>query len=143
MMTFRSNATESQLQAALFLWASWHQGKWPDLGLMFAIPNGGARDTVTGAMLKREGVKQGVPDIFLPVARGPYHGLFIEMKAGKRGKVSEQQEYYLNRLAWNGYQAIVCRDTDSAIKAITNYMTLGLPEKAAKANGATDSARSR
>jgi hypothetical protein len=131
MMTFRSNATESQLQAALFLWASWHIGKWPDLALMFAIPNGGARDTVTGAMLKREGVKKGVPDIFLPVARGPYHGMFIEMKAGKRGKVSANQEYYLNRLAWNGYRAIVCRDTESAIRAVTNYMTLGLPEKAA------------
>jgi hypothetical protein len=140
-MIYRSNATESQLQAAVFLWASWHEGKWPDLGLMFAIPNGGARDTVTGAILKREGVKKGVPDIFLPVARGPYHGLFIEMKAGKRGKVSAEQEYYLNRLAENGYWSIVCRDADGAILAIKSYMSLELSEKAAESDSTTDSAR--
>lgn len=121
--------TESQIQAALFQWAVWNVGKWPDLALMFAIPNGGARDAVTGAILKREGVKKGVPDIFLPVARGPYHGLFIEMKAGKRGKVSAEQEMYLNRLAWNGYQAIVCRSVDAGIQAITKYMALESPKK--------------
>ena len=58
---------EHRIQAALFEWAKYASAKHPGLKLMFAIPNGGARDAVTGAMLKREGVKPGVPDIFLPM----------------------------------------------------------------------------
>jgi len=30
---------------------------------------------------KREGVLAGVSDIFVPVARGEFHGLYIEMKS--------------------------------------------------------------
>ena len=53
----------------------------PELRRMFAIPNGGFRDKITAAKLKAEGVKKGVPDIFLPVTIAPaYAGLFIELK---------------------------------------------------------------
>lgn len=41
------------------------------------------RDKATAVALKRQGVKAGVPDICLPVARNGYHGLHIELKAGK------------------------------------------------------------
>lgn len=116
-------ASESQSQVALFQWAAWHQGKWPQLAYMFAIPNGGNRDRITGMLMKREGVKRGVPDIFLPWPSGPYHGLFIEMKT-KKGKTTEEQETFLNWLAFNQYQAVVCRSTEQAIQVIERYLLL-------------------
>ncbi len=66
----------------------------PSLSLMHAIPNGGARgndsqtNKIRGAMLKAEGVKKGVPDIFLPVPLNGYHGLYIEMKVADKKKRS-------------------------------------------------------
>ena len=73
---------EHRIQAALFKWARYSAAETPVLHLMLAIPNGGARDAITGAILKAEGVKPGVPDVFLPVASGPFHGLFIQLQAG-------------------------------------------------------------
>ena len=61
--------TENQEQAALFEWAEAASGKYPELRLLHAIPNGGLRDGRTAAVLQRTGVKSGVPDIHLPIPR--------------------------------------------------------------------------
>ena len=47
---------------------------------VYHIPNGGTRNKIEAANLKRQGVKSGVPDLCFPLARGKYHGLYIEMK---------------------------------------------------------------
>lgn len=68
--------TEHEEQVTLFAWFRMrHAGM-----LMYAIPNGGARSSITGARLRDEGVLAGVPDIFLPCPSGGKHGLYIEMK---------------------------------------------------------------
>ena len=64
--------------------------------------------------------KSGVPDLFLPVARGRYHGLFIEMKAQK-GRLSENQANWLKDLRLQGYAAAVCYGAREAIDIITKY----------------------
>ena len=46
------------------------------------IPNEGKRSTAYGARMKRIGLRSGFPDLFFPVARGGFHGLFVEMKVG-------------------------------------------------------------
>ena len=79
------SGTEESHQTALFAWAALHANECPQLRLLLAIPNGGLRNKVTAGKLKAQGVKAGVPDIFLPVARGRYHGLWIEMKEGATG----------------------------------------------------------
>jgi hypothetical protein len=112
---------EHRIQAALFKWAKCASAKQPGLKLMFAIPNGGARDAITGAMLKREGVKPGVPDIFLPLPVGNYHGLFIELKTAK-GSPSPEQREWLMRLSNRGYAAVLCRGFDEAIDTISRYV---------------------
>jgi len=89
----------------------------------FAIPNGGMRSKATAAKLKAEGVKAGVPDLFVPVARGKYHGLFIEMKFGKN-RPTEKQREWLALLSRNGYAAICCHGSSEAIDAIEEYMRL-------------------
>ena len=123
-----STAKEDQVQQALFVWAAWASAtdeRYLSLDTMFAIPNGGKRSKATAALLKRTGVKAGVPDILLPVARGGYHGLFIELKREKGGHVSPAQESFMEKLMAQGYKCEVCRGFDSAVACIQEYMTGG------------------
>lgn len=115
------NKIEEDEQAALFEYATFQRAmEW---SLLFAIPNGGYRKIRTGIRLKRTGLKPGVPDIFLPVARGKYFGMFIEMKSDK-GRVQENQKEWHAALKAQGYQVEVCQGCDQAVKAITNYLKL-------------------
>ena len=52
---------------------NWVEYNYPKIKL-FAIPNGGKRSIKTAIDLKSEGVKRGVPDLFIPELF-----LFIEM----------------------------------------------------------------
>lgn len=116
--------TEHSEQAALLQWASTRTGAIPELARLFAIPNGGYRAKSTAARLKAEGVKPGVPDLFLPVPRWSYHGLWIEMKHGKNHTSKEQDDW----LAWlheQGYDVTVCHHWEDAAKMIEAY--LGIP----------------
>ena len=80
---------EDAEQRIIFQWAAMETAARPELGLLYAIPNGGKRAIKTAIALKAQGVKSGVPDMCLPVARGAYHGLYIELKRQKGGTVSE------------------------------------------------------
>lgn len=110
--------SEHDEQVALFEWAAW-QGA--PVSLMFAIPNGGKRHISVARRLKAEGVKAGVPDIFLPVAVGQYHGLFIELKT-KKGRLSDAQREVRLNLLDGGYCAVVARGVDHAIALVKGYL---------------------
>lgn len=90
---------------------------------LFAIPNGGARSATTGAMLKAEGVRAGVPDLCLAVARQGFHALFIEMKKAKGGVVSASQEAMCAELRRQGYAVEICHGWQAAMTVITRYLT--------------------
>ncbi len=137
LRTMRS--TEHDIQSALFSWAELQKARHPELGLMFAIPNGGKREkrqdrkgrwfSPAAQKLKREGVKRGIPDIFLACGRAGSHGLFIEMKA-QDGKVSPEQALIHELLRAAGYAVIVCYSLESAITLITWYLeNRALPEE--------------
>jgi hypothetical protein len=119
--------SEHDEQVALFQWAEVAQGTLPELALMFAIPNaggytGGYKQNVRRvAAMKREGVKSGVPDICLPVARGPYHGLYIELKAGKN-KATPSQLEWLEALARQRYFTTVCVGWEAARDVLAWYV---------------------
>jgi hypothetical protein len=83
----------------------------------FAIPNGGARNAITGRRLKDEGVSPGVPDMFIPSLK-----LFIEFKTTK-GKITEQQTEWIDYLQSCGYSVAVCRSVNDAIKR-TELLTM-------------------
>lgn len=106
----------------LFQWAEFQSLKYPALRLMFHVPNGGSRNLIEAKNLKKMGVRAGVPDIFLPVARGGFHGLFIEMKRADGGRLSGSQAEYIQKLRMQGYQAVVCKGFDSAVSVITAYL---------------------
>jgi hypothetical protein len=112
---------EHREQCTVIQWANWQAKQWPELRLLFAVPNGGARDVVTGARMKREGQKKGVPDLVLACPRNGYHGLFIELKT-KKGRVSPEQSEWLRQLSAQGYRAEVCRGADAAIRVLREYL---------------------
>lgn len=116
--------TEAQEQAALFEWADRMKGKYPALRYMFHVANGGSRNLIEARHLKEQGVKAGVPDIFLPSPAGMYCGLFIELKRRQRGEVSAAQHEWLVELNRAGYKAVVARGFDEARQIILEYLAL-------------------
>ena len=112
---------EDNEQTILFRWARFQSGKYPELDKMFHIPNGGKRNAREGARFKMMGVKAGVPDIFLPAARGGYHGLFVEMKADG-GRTSKAQDSYISALKEQGYCVKVCFGWEKAAEEILKYL---------------------
>lgn len=72
--------------------------------------------------LKRQGVKKGVADIFVPYARHGRHGLYIEMKRKKGGRISPEQRDFINDMTDEGYAAAVCYGAADAIKVTEEYM---------------------
>lgn len=117
-----SRHLEHDEQAALFQWAALQENVYPELALMFAVPNGGHRHKAVAAKMKAEGQRAGVPDIFLPVSRYPYFGLFIEMKVG-RNKTTPKQDWWLEQLEKQGYYTTVCYGWEAAKELIVSYLT--------------------
>lgn len=113
---------ESQEQALLFEWSEKAKCTYPQLKLLFAIPNGGSRHKLEAVNLKRQGVKSGVPDIMLPISRGEFNGLWIELKRIKGGTVSENQKEWIEALNNEGYCAKVCYGFDEAKDVILEYL---------------------
>jgi hypothetical protein len=127
--------TEHQEQALLFSWAAMYERQYPALKLMYSVPNGAfmggdsPQAKIRGIQrfnkLKKEGLKQGMPDICLPCARQGYHGLYIELKRIKGGTVSHEQKEWLAALNSEGYKAVVCRGFDEAREVIEEYLSIG------------------
>lgn len=119
----KPRTSEHQEQVALMQWATLSLGRWPELALLHAIPNGGWRHPAIGAALKAEGVKPGVPDLDLPVSRGGFHGLRIELKA-KGGNLSTPQREWIAWLRAEGYRVDVCVGWEAARDVIVAYLSM-------------------
>lgn len=118
----RRSQPEHVEQSLLIQWAEMAKHRVPELGLLYAIPNGGHRHPAVAGKLKAEGVKSGVPDLCLPVARGGYHALYLEMKAGPAARVSPNQTYWHAKLREQGCAVRVCYGWDQAREAIEQYL---------------------
>lgn len=108
-------------QQKLFNWTIFAQGRYPELRLLYHIPNGGSRNKMEAANLKRQGVKAGVPDLCLPVACGAYHGLYIELKYGDN-TTTDKQDGWIAALRQQGYCAVVCYGWEQAQRALEQYL---------------------
>lgn len=113
-------------QKAVMQWAQHREEMIPELKNLFAVPNGGARHIVVAKRMKAEGVKRGVPDLFLAIPRKPFHGLFLEMKVDGN-KTSAQQDDWILRLRAAGYRVEVCYGRGPAIEHLIDY--LQIPER--------------
>lgn len=111
-------------QVRLFEWAALAKATMPELDLLYAIPNGGARHKAVAGKMRAEGVKKGMLDLCLPVARGGFHGLYIEMKRQEGGTVSADQKRWIAELRKQGYSAVVCKGWHAASEVLTAYLAL-------------------
>lgn len=120
---------EDKEQENLLIWAAWNSGKYPELTLLYHIANGGKRGKREAARLKAQGVKAGVPDLHLPVARGGYHSLYIELKRREGGTVSDAQKGWIADLRREGNCVAVCRGSEEAERVIVGYLGGKVDEK--------------
>ena len=118
----RRTPTEAQEQKALFEWAGFESGRYPELALLYHIPNEARRSYALGREMKAQGLKSGVPDICLPVPRGDYGALYIELKRRKDGRLSDNQRGWLNGLNRAGNMAVVCKGWEEARDTIIKYL---------------------
>lgn len=107
-------------------------GDWPELRWLFAVPNGGWRAKRTAAAMKAEGAQAGVPDYLLPVGRGGYAGLAIELKTAT-GRVRPEQREWLAMLEGQGWRAVVARGWEEAWDVVRDYMALEPRQRAQEA----------
>lgn len=118
-----SSNTEAAHQTALFCWAALAKKDRPELEWLFHVPNGGARSKATAGQLKAQGVKSGVPDLFLPIPRSVYHGCFIEQKVYPNTP-SDNQWKWLKFLEDQGYYVQVSYDWEKSKEILLTYLDL-------------------
>lgn len=114
------SGSEDGHQLALFCFAA--SSGIPELRWLFHIPNGGSRHIAEAGKLKAMGVKSGVPDIFLPIGRNGFKGLWIELKKPVKGIVSKEQSEWLGFLSAEGYATRVCFGWEEARNALLDYL---------------------
>jgi hypothetical protein len=113
-----SEATE---QAKVILWANQNRARLPDLRWLFHTPNGGMRDKRVAGQMVALGVKRGVPDLLMPVARDAYVGLAAEMKTDE-GRLTKDQVEWLDHFERQGWLTAVWRSADQAIADLEEYL---------------------
>lgn len=93
---------------------------------VISIPNGAkfGRDPRKAAMqmhrLKAEGLEPGIPDLHFPTASCGFHGLWLETKSAK-GKPTEEQIEWLERLRELGHLSFWYRDDEEAFELVRLY----------------------
>lgn len=120
--------SEHDEQVALIDWAKSQIHIYPELQLLYSIPNQGGSGRgaiIRGKRMVREGMQKGVPDLCLPVSRGNFLTLYIEMKdVGKKGRLTHEQNLWISLLSEAGHNVQVCHGFDEAMHTIINYLRL-------------------
>ncbi len=113
--------TEHQAQVEIFNKVNLLCSKYPELTLLSSSLNGVKLTLGQAKKMKASGMKKGYPDLFLPVPRGKYHGLFIELKVGTN-KPTKEQRIWLKTLNNQGYKAVCCVGVAATMGTILNYI---------------------
>lgn len=115
----KSDDYEHRLQVAC---VNWFRFQYPKLrNILFAVPNGGRRDAVTGGKLKDEGVTSGVADLILLKSNRFYGTLCIEMKSPEGCQRPSQKAWQKDAEA-NGAKYVVCKSLEEFMKIVTDYL---------------------
>ena len=117
-----SKQEESTHQKTLFNWANLNRRRYPELILLHSIPNGANVTQRNRVRLVLEGLKKGMPDIHLPIPRGSYCSLYLELKSS-RGRLSVYQVDALAMLREFGNLCFVSRSIHESIRIIEKYLS--------------------
>lgn len=96
---------------------NWWQLHFPAVRI-FHIPNGGHRAISVAKKMKAEGVKAGVPDLYVPEWK-----LWIEMKRQKDGRLSKDQKDWIEYLESVGDTVLVgygAQDASAKVLGLVN-----------------------
>ena len=115
---------ESIQQTQVIEWSRWafkaNPVRYPYLDMLHCSLNGVKLSGTQAKIAKGQGMLSGVPDLFLPVPKNGFHGLFIEMKSDK-GRVTENQHWFLTNAESLSYKTVICYSAKEAISAIQAY----------------------
>ena len=114
--------TEHDEQVKVIQWCDAHPD--PRVSRIYSHLNGLRAPIGAVIKAKASGGRKGIPDLFLPIASGGFHGLYIEMKRLKGGSLTPEQKDCLEFLNESGYKAIACKGHSSAIEVIKEYLGL-------------------
>lgn len=110
---------EHRLQTAC---VRWFRLQYPRLRhVLFAVPNGGRRDRVTGSRLKDEGAVPGVADLILLKSNRRHGALAVEMKTPQGAQSPSQREWQREAEAV-GVKYAVCRSLEEFMDVVNEYL---------------------
>ena len=115
--TYIRRSSEDTEQETVIQWARYSSGRWPELRLLYHTPNGGSRNKKEAVKLKRMGVLAGVADLHLPVARGRYHSLYIEMKFDDGRLLKSQREFLAAAAGLQNYCVVTTHEAASGMSS--------------------------
>lgn len=116
--------TEYAEQVAVFRLAQLYARQYPELKYLSGSLNGVRLHIGQAVKAKKAGLVRGYPDLFLPVKRRIYSGLFIELKRRKGSSIQPEQYEWREFLVSQGYEHYFCRGADEAWKAILGYLNI-------------------
>jgi len=103
------------------------QGYWDRYGI-FAIINGipligtlKQRSKIINYM-KAEGMRPGVSDLLFAIARGGYHGMFLELKRESGGILSNEQKEFIKIIEAAGYFSAIAAGLEEAVTITETYI---------------------
>lgn len=105
---------ESEIQQSCIRWFRYSYPRY----LVFSVPNGGSRNVIEAANLKKEGALAGVSDLVVVADRKV---LFVEMKT-RKGRQQESQKDFQHRVEVLGHRYVVCRSLDDFMREIKNWI---------------------
>ena len=102
----------------------WFRLQYPSIAnLLFSVPNGGYRNALEAAALKREGLVAGVADLILLYRTKDYGALCIEMKTDqKTSKQSPSQKEWQKLAEYGGARYVVCRNFQEFAQEVNLYL---------------------
>ena len=109
-------------QCAIFKRVQLYAKKYPELRFLIGSMNRVRLTICQAVKAKNAGMKKGMPDIFLPVEKGRYCGLWIELKRKKGSKILPEQIEWKDFLLKQGYLHCFCYGADEALTAIISYL---------------------
>lgn len=116
----KHNSEEADIQSEFFNQVKLFFPQIPEK-LLFSVPNGGSRNKIEAANLKRQGVRSGVADVILLIPKKGFASLCMEFKT-KTGKQSLEQKKFQKQAENCGSKYVIVRSVKEAIEKIKEYL---------------------